>query len=445
MATKLVELQEAAALLGMSTEQLNNLRLSGGIHGIRDTGTWKFKMEELERVADERGIALTGKDEPASAGDSDLALGMDEDDEFEVDSPTTIGKPGSKPAGKSAAESDLMLSFDEEPTVSEELPAASGKGKPSDKTPAPESGLKLDDDDDNNELAFEADTVEDGSGTEFSAGDSSVLAGTDMNLQSRGSGISDLDFEGSDLGLVGSDVGKGSDPGLALGDDDLTIGEDAEDLALGDDDDELVLESGSDITRGASDTGINLGSPSDSGLNLEEEPLDLAGSSVSSLELPEDEDIIDLGDLDADPDEATQLKADEDFQLEPSVAELEDESDEDSGSQVIALEDSEAFGIQAAGAAPGVARGDELEGALEQAEIRPVTEPALPDVAYRGPLPEMPYSIWNVLSLLLIVLILSTTGMLMTDLIRNMWSWEETYPASSSIMDSMVQMLGLDA
>ena len=258
-----------------------------------------------------------------------------------------------------------------------------------------------------------------------------------------------------------SDLSLDDDEELALGDDDdeeLTITDDEDELALGEDDD-LVLDGGSDITRGAGDTGINLAAPADSGLNLEEEPLDLAGSSVSSLELPEDDDIIDL-DSHADPDDATQLKADETFDLAPSSG-LEMD-DDDSGSQVIALEDSEAFsdnnamleeqplggggGIsldKAPEAAPQPTPGEALDEALGNYEENAVTTPALPDVERAGPLPEMPYSIWNVLSLMLIFMILGATGLLMVDVVRNMWSWQGTYSATSPLMEFAVNVLDL--
>ncbi len=101
--------------------------------------------------------------------------------------------------------------------------------------------------------------------------------------------------------------------------------------------DESVLDD-SDLSGDEGDTGINFSS--DSGLNLEEEPLDLAGSSISSLELPEDEDLLDVEDLDSEPEAVVADQADEDFLLAPS---LDLDEAEDSGSQVIALEDFEAF------------------------------------------------------------------------------------------------------
>jgi hypothetical protein len=176
-------------------------------------------------------------------------------------------------------------------------------------------------------------------------------------------------------------------------------------------------------------------------LNLEEEPLDLAGSSVSSLELPEDEDLLDLEDLEAEPSAAS--VEDEDFQLAPSATLQEDE--EDSGSQVIALEDSSAFGapleggLEDAEAVLGEDAQAEEMAALEEREAAPVTLPTVQLATAQ----DLPYSIWNVLSLLAIVVVLAVTGMLMTDLVRNMWTWDETFTASTPIMDVMVRMFGL--
>lgn len=85
----------------------------------------------------------------------------------------------------------------------------------------------------------------------------------------------------------------------------------------------------------------------------------------------------------------------------------------------------------------------ELETALEEGEVGSVAEPALPQGAVEAR-PEFPYSVWNVLSLLAIVMVLALTGMLMTDVIRNMWSWDGTYTASTPIMDTMIRMFGME-
>lgn len=92
------------------------------------------------------------------------------------------------------------------------------------------------------------------------------------------------------------------------------------------------------ISLDAEDSGINL-SPSDSGLSLDEEPLDLGGnSSIDDVELPQDDEVISLDQEADDADQQTQHRHDEEFHLLPA-GELEDE--EDSGAQVVALEDME--------------------------------------------------------------------------------------------------------
>ena len=53
MAGKFIELKEAAAQLGITPEQLQEMREAGKIHGYKDGTSWKFKPSELERVAGE--------------------------------------------------------------------------------------------------------------------------------------------------------------------------------------------------------------------------------------------------------------------------------------------------------------------------------------------------------------------------------------------------------
>jgi excisionase family DNA binding protein len=421
MAAIYIELDEAAKQLGVTAEQLNDMRLRGEIYGTRDGTSWKFKADEVQRVVEERGAdsgddsddGALSFDAEADASSSDLQL--EAEGHVSSDSPTEIGAVGDLAidAGSDvdvAGDDDELRLKPEGASDVSLIPDEAGSGV----------NLVADDDDD-------------------------ILAGSDVSLDAAGTG--DLDFEGSDLSIA-SDLSL-EDDAKAKAEDapgaEMMIGDDDE-LAL-DDNDELVLDGGSDVTGGSGGSGINLTSPSDSGLNLEEEPMDLAGSSVSSLELPEDDDIIDLDDLDDMGDDSPEVKADEDFQLTASAVPGDDE-DEDSGSQVIALEDSEAFvgadmleeDVEAQGVL-GQAD-DELEGALNQFEASPTLQPA--SQAYPAGLPEAPYSIWNVVALLAICLVLGLTGMLMMDLVRNMWSWSETYTASTPLMDMMVQLIGLN-
>jgi hypothetical protein len=256
-----------------------------------------------------------------------------------------------------------------------------------------------------------------------------------------------MEGEGVDSGLS---LGES---GLALGSDDLSLGEDSLDL---DDDGAVDLDGerdvlsgsgpGSDVTQGAADSGINLTNPSESGLSLEDEPLELGGSAVESLELGED-DMVPLEEEAADPDAATQLKADDDFLLTP-VEDLGGE-ESDSGSQVIAL-DTEEFDESAEGLlAADVAAEPLLE---EEAALAAGADAMGPGgaAALAGAAPliqpkqavEAPFSIWNVLSLMFIVLLLGFTGILMVDVMRNMWSWGGTYSGNSALMDSIIEMIG---
>ena len=40
MAAKYIELEQAAKMLGISSDELNNMRLGGDIYGVRDGSSW---------------------------------------------------------------------------------------------------------------------------------------------------------------------------------------------------------------------------------------------------------------------------------------------------------------------------------------------------------------------------------------------------------------------
>jgi hypothetical protein len=247
----------------------------------------------------------------------------------------------------------------------------------------------------------------------------------------------------SDLSLGESGLALGDDDDLALGEDSLDLDADEIDGALDLDAVAVGSGTGSDVTSGAGDSGINLANPSESGLSLEEEPLELGGSAVESLELGED-DMVPLEEEAADPDAATQLKADDDFLLTP-VEDIGGE-ESDSGSQVIALDteefDESAEGLltEEVGAEPlleeEAAFADDMAGAGDAMPLAGAAPLIQPKQAV-----EYPYSIWNVLSLMFIVLFLGFIGMMMVDLLRNMWSWDGTYAENSPIMDTIIEMI----
>ena len=180
-------------------------------------------------------------------------------------------------------------------------------------------------------------------------------------------------------------------------------------------------------------------------MSLETSDLQLGGSAVESLELGED-DMILLDEQTGDPDAATQLKADDDFLLTPLEEAGGEESD--SGSQVIALDADVEFDESAAtmlGSGSSITAGVT---ALEEDLGEPlgggsetVAGPGLstaPAMAAVSAGPDIVFAPWNIALLAICLLFLILVGMMMYDLMRNMWSWGGAYPVNSSLMDTIL-------
>jgi hypothetical protein len=451
MAGKNLPSSEAAAKLGVTEDQLNLMRQRGEIFAVRTGTSWEYKPEEIERVLAERA----GGSGVLNADDFDGLLA-------DLSSPT-------QPADGSEA----IL-------VSEEALGRSPEGTSSTIIGKKEGPATSEDSD--LQLAPESDLP--GSAIQTSSG---ILGGSDLNLS--GSGTGSIKKEGSDLEL-GDGLKLDDDDELVLapdpdasqpaqpvssGESDLKLAMD--DLAVeakpaDDDSDEIDLDSdniglgtgsvigsgvGSDVTLRAGDSGINL-KPTDSGLSLEEEPLDLGGSAVDSLELPEDDEVIALDEEAADPDQATQLKQDDQFLLSPSA--LAGDDDSDSGSQVIALEDSESFDSDAAtmlrsGPAPLT---EDAFAAVPMMEAFPADADPMGGVAggiaapgatgqpvyVQVPVMETPYSVWNVLGLFLVAIMMACCAMLTIDILLNMWVFDEQRTISMGLMNMMIETFQLD-
>lgn len=437
MATNYVPLDEAARILGVSPERLVEMRSQGQLRGFKDGASWKFPQEEIERLRDE-GLEPMG---------SDIGLSIDD---------------GAENGG-----SDVAL--------------VAGLGEGSDVQLVSRSGSPLelvDDDDDEYQLSPEgtskldlgADATEGSTGPVI-GGDELLSAedggtapqGSDLRIQGD-SGVdvlSDIDLSSVEKGGTGDLIHGDSDPNLSLGSGiDDALSED-DDLVIAEDDDDLVLSSaGSDISI-AGDSGINLMSPSDSGLSLENEPLDLAGSSISAL---------DLGNAPISSPSAggsgsgslVDFQADEEFQLSPSSVGIEVE-DDDSGSQVIEVEDSAAFvgdvDFGQAVAEPVAAGGllDDSAVMVEEDAFGAEDAGVAVDEGFGGaqmvasgggggPVAlETPFSIWQVAALACMLVLLCICGMVMTDLIRNMWTYSETAAPVSSLTDALISMFGFDS
>ncbi len=417
-----VPLEEAAKKLGVSADELVEMLGRGEIFGYRDGASWKFKPTEIERVASEMmGDALD--EDPA--GSSILVS------EADLGSSSSHGSTIGSDAHSSNDEgSDVALVAD--PGSGSDVRLVASKGNKDD--------LKLAaDDDDDDELSLAADDDADDllpSGSSVTSGSDLELAGSDLMVSGSAIGsdlqLSDsdrLDLSGDASNVLGDSVdslGGGSE--IIKGDSDPSI--DSSGLGFGSDleltdDGDLVLGGGSDLALGT-DSGINLMSPADSGISLEDEPLDLAASGISGLDLAaegSDPGISGSG-------SAVDFQQDEEFQLSPSGSL---ETDDDSGSQVIELEDSSEFGDAAVDlpAADGFdAFADVDSGASEG------FAPA--GAAVTMGYPEVPYSLPQVLSLLGILLLMCLSGILVTDIVRNMWAWAGEGSALTSGFTEMV-------
>ena len=56
-------------------------------------------------------------------------------------------------------------------------------------------------------------------------------------------------------------------------------------------------------------------------------------------------------------------------------------------------------------------------------------------------LPEAKYSLWNVLSLMLVFGLMVLTGMLMVDLVQNLWQYDKPVAANSTVMDFVLELI----
>jgi hypothetical protein len=61
------------------------------------------------------------------------------------------------------------------------------------------------------------------------------------------------------------------------------------------------------------------------------------------------------------------------------------------------------------------------------------------------PAVETPYSVWNVISLGIVAGTLALAGMMMVDVMLNMWVYAGTSSISSGIMDAFLSMVGMGA
>lgn len=248
----------------------------------------------------------------------------------------------------------------------------------------------------------------------------------------------DYDLDG------GSSIGGSSDINNTL-DTDVSFSGEESGLALSqysDDDGGLVL--GEDTSEGpsssglmgsglglAEQSGISLMSATDSGISLDDE------ETGEVLELGEDN--LAMGSSLLSGSLAASLSvANDDFTLTTD----DEGEDEDSGSQVIMIDDNEDLGDSSLpapdefGDGLGEGEGDGFGDGAVAAGGEPIIQTV--EKIVREDRPEKPYSIWEILGLLFCFVFLTVTLLFTVDLVRNIWSWDKT-PYSSALMDWAIQ------
>jgi excisionase family DNA binding protein len=498
MPQKFISLSDAAQQLGISKDRLNQLREKGKLRAYRDGASWKFRADDIAKLAAEgvpppsspsSVINLDAEQEGSAAGpvsSSGLDLDLAEEEQSataatsdvdleDIDEPTV-------PAGVSDADlgdEEVLETEDEADALSDsillsEAELGGGSGRPpstiigkaemdaeadlataEDSHPGPESDVRLAspasdvlasgtsedifgaslpspsgsfDQAEELEVDLEAESSrvlgpEDASKAKAAAEVAKAAADTGDLVLAPGSSVTNV---GSDISLGGGGVSGTGLTGLSS-------------LELESDEDEQVLGegSGSDITLSSESSGINIISPSDSGLALDEVPLDLSGGAMgSSLDLGEvgEEEDVALEPLEISEAPAPEVSGAEAFQLTPLGEEAEEE--EKDSSQIIALEE-----ISEEDAAPAEAAGVEAEMLGDEFGVVGLATGGGAAAAVVEPVVETPFSTPVIVFLGLCILLLAICGMMVFDLIRNMWSWDQVYSVNSSLLDALYPLI----
>ena len=111
----LISMEQAAAMLGISVDELAELRSQKEIFAVSVGSNWKFKMPELERFADERGISLGGQDDQDfHISDDDIGLADPNAEVSEQDSGKEVSSESIELEDDSV---DLILEDDSEESL----------------------------------------------------------------------------------------------------------------------------------------------------------------------------------------------------------------------------------------------------------------------------------------------------------------------------------------
>ena len=308
MASKYLNLEEAAARLSISVEQLKKLREDNQIRAFADRGTWKFKTEDIETLSRTLGTE-SAFDIPYEDDDDSIRLADDLDldggskiilEEEMGDQPTVISKKS--PNLPPSSDSDVRLVVD--PSLESEAwnpPSKSSKPPKTEEYNVGDSDLKLEEDDrwtgdsdsDVRLVPLDEELDDNGSNITLQAESGIGMSGDDIPLAPTGEADSNITLMGEEgAALSGLDLSGLDDPGS-----DITLMpvEDSEARLLEPDDEsdedtilsEMMEGPASGLSFSSGDSGISLDLAIDSGISLADDDDDgsitLAADSGISL------------------------------------------------------------------------------------------------------------------------------------------------------------------
>jgi excisionase family DNA binding protein len=483
-----LDLDEAAQQLGITAEELNRKAQRREIRAFADRGTWKFRKQDIDEHARQAGIGSGAEIVFGDLDDALPVLDTGSSDQILLPDMPADGSPGGSGArvigmdqrGGTPSDSDVRLVVDAGKKKGSDSDVKLVGPKPpsdSDVKVVTTPGAGLSDSDvkiagpapGDSDVRLDQYKAPSDSGIRLSPDPEVGAAGSDVTqdlpvfreMQDEGLSIKsgssgeqavakepDSDF---DLGLTQADSDfelgtasppQGSDSGITLAMDD--------NIGLMPSDEEPSTPSKRDVTaHSPSSSGISLGNPADSGIALDEPPA-RPGGMPSKAKPASDvfETDFEVPVLDSDSalgtvtsDDTAKLTSDSDFDVSGSDFDLEGS---DSSSHVLALEGEESADESAATSMAPAPQEEQWEEDL-QGEEEPEFErktsvmPAAQDeglpAADSGPMagpplapiagPEAEWTGFDVGILTTSALLMVLLGMVMFDMVRTMWGWED--------------------
>lgn len=376
MAKKYLSLEEAAEKLGISQEELAQLRERNEIRGFTDRGSWKFREQDIDEylrsqqggsspdipIINDPNASVLDDDEESTSSDSDVRLYFEDDDILAGDqlgqSASDVRLTGDSGPKLDAAGSGVKIS-DDDIDFSDWADDDESKMSDSD-SDVKLVGARTDADIDLSqttpiENGTDEDVTIDASGSELSMSDSDsdVRLMDDIGLkEDKRSALSSEADSDSDVKLTGADdlLGDDSDSDVQLGtgldrtDSDIRLVEDPAaakppkkdtEISLFPEDSDLkLIPSGSRVRAEEPDSGITL-QPAGSGLNLSADESGISLEIDSGISLSADDSGISLESFDS----GAKLSDDSGISLEAADSGIALSLDDDSGISLDAEDD----------------------------------------------------------------------------------------------------------